>query len=287
MGYTKVTKNHQPTYDVAPPGNNQIEPISDLNMADARLKSPSLASLRLAASRIETGRKKLVKKSHIPKKVEFKLPPTLQPQTRTLRGSVAPPRHWWRRRRLHLPQASMRSPKPLRRHSPKRPLLPWRHPAHPPRIHCCRSWWLGGRRVRRWPSCIFLGKWCLKILKSVMVLWVIWGYTVRCLMIFLYIYIYSLLFPVTKGCIYFQLFESFPNFEHMPEAGRNLRSVSGTDAGIAWVIEFKDCIDLPLAWFGFWMSWLNKFVRADLNPSQLLSQAHVGTKNIHLSLRLL
>jgi hypothetical protein len=59
--------------------------------------------------------------------------------------------------------------------------------------------------------------------------------------------IYSLLFPVTKGCTYFQLFESFPNFENMPEAGRNLRSVSGTDAGIARVIEFKDCIDLPLA----------------------------------------
>ena len=59
--------------------------------------------------------------------------------------------------------------------------------------------------------------------------------------------IYSLLFPVTKGCTYFQLFESFPNFENMPEAGRNLRSVSGTDAGIARVIEFKDYIDLPLA----------------------------------------
>jgi len=40
MGYTKVTKNHQPTYDVAPPGNNQIEPISDLNMA-ALLKKKS------------------------------------------------------------------------------------------------------------------------------------------------------------------------------------------------------------------------------------------------------
>ncbi|CAL1170277.1 unnamed protein product [Cladocopium goreaui] len=40
MGYTKVTKNHQPTYDVAPPGNNLIEPISDLNMA-ALLKKKS------------------------------------------------------------------------------------------------------------------------------------------------------------------------------------------------------------------------------------------------------
>ena len=80
--------------------------------------------------------------------------------------------------------------------------------------------------------------------------------------------------------VYISNYESFPNFENMPEAGRNLRSVSGTDAGIAWVIEFKDCIDLPLAWFGFWMPWLNIFVRADLNPSQLLSQAHVGTKNI-------
>ena len=63
----------------------------------------------------------------------------------------------------------------------------------------------------------------------------------------IYSLLFPLLFPVTKGCIYFQLFESFPNFENMPEAGRNLRSVSGTDAGIARVIEFKDCIDLPLA----------------------------------------
>ena len=39
---------------------------------------------------------------------------------------------------------------------------------------------------------------------------------------------------------------SFPNFECMPEVRRKLRSVSGADAGIAWVIELKVCIDLAV-----------------------------------------
>ena len=50
MGYTKITKNDQPTIGLPPPGDNQIKPMSDLNMADARLKSLSLALLRPAES---------------------------------------------------------------------------------------------------------------------------------------------------------------------------------------------------------------------------------------------